>query len=42
VADLGTFLINNNLVSYATISYSQRPNFSLGQPPQQSFVRPQF
>ncbi|CAF4156881.1 unnamed protein product [Rotaria magnacalcarata] len=42
VGDLGTFLINNNLVSYATINYSQRPNFSLGQPPQQSFVRPQF
>ncbi|CAF4775348.1 unnamed protein product, partial [Rotaria sp. Silwood2] len=42
VGDLGAFLINNNLVSHATMGYSPRSNFSSGQPPQQSLVRPQF
>ncbi|CAF4634248.1 unnamed protein product, partial [Rotaria sp. Silwood1] len=42
VGDLSAFLINNNLVSHATMSYSPRSNFSSDQPPQQSLVRPQF
>ncbi|CAF3339321.1 unnamed protein product [Rotaria sp. Silwood2] len=40
--DLATHLINKNLVSYATKTYSQRSNFGSNQPVQQSFVEPQF